>query len=51
MKVSEINGIIQAFKKHGLVIKISDVYIFDKKQQLLIEIAFYVLKALSHYDV
>ena len=45
--MSEINDIIQAFKKHDLIIKISiffisDVYLFDKK--ILIEIAFYVLE-------
>ena len=42
----EINAIIQAFKKHDLIIQlvvsISDVYIFDKKN-LLIETTFYVL--------
>ena len=46
--MSEINDIIQAFKKHNLNIKISsflyscDVYIFDIK--ILIEIVFYVLE-------
>ena len=46
--MSEINDIIQAFKKHKLNIEIrsflysSDVYIFDIK--ILIEIAFYVLE-------
>ena len=46
IQVSEINHIIQASKKHGLIIKkevsISNVYIFDKKN-LLIEITFCVL--------
>ena len=39
--MSEINDIIQAFKKHDLIIITSNVYIFDKKN--LDEIAFYVL--------
>ena len=44
--MSEIYDIIQAFKKHDLIIRISisisDVYIFDKKK-LLNDITFYVL--------